>query len=287
MKSLAPFPFNDHDTLVALSKNKRLHCVEELAQFAGQISIAYQSYDTSLGNILTVAAIPNFPDTLKESLKKLYKNPPKSLSVLDSIRRNHSPDVCPMCGSLGSSTLDHIFPQTSYPEFCLFTRNLVPACGCNDLRQDSAIGAAGERVLHPYFDAVLSQRLICATFSGTFPAPSIGVAVCYTGNMVGPVNFHVREVVKKTNILNFLEKEWAKLLKMPDNVPEIPQAAMNLPQLDDVLRRIVARHDIDYGTPNNWRSVLFAGILASPSAKNFLLTHLNGVITGAIAAETY
>lgn len=70
---------------------------------------------------------------------------------------------CPMCGSLHSGTLDHIFPQSDYPEFAVFSRNLVPACKCNSKRQNDLLGdGQGERILHPYYDVCLGERLLSA-----------------------------------------------------------------------------------------------------------------------------
>jgi len=50
--------------------------------------------------------------------------------------------------------------KTDFPAFAIFGRNLVPACKCNSKRSTLLIGPnPGERILHPYYDDVLGERL--------------------------------------------------------------------------------------------------------------------------------
>lgn len=64
---------------------------------------------------------------------------------------------CPYCGIAETSTLDHYLPKEKYPQFAVFSKNLVPCCSpCNELKTDLVLNAGTSvRVfLHPYFDAI-------------------------------------------------------------------------------------------------------------------------------------
>ncbi|MDY7566842.1 hypothetical protein QN400_07215 [Pseudomonas sp. RTC3] len=67
---------------------------------------------------------------------------------------------CPFCGGDGARTIEHYLPQASYPEFSVFSLNLMPSCGdCNRKRNDANKHGAEIKLLHPYFDWHLLDKL--------------------------------------------------------------------------------------------------------------------------------
>jgi hypothetical protein len=94
----------------------------------------------------------------KEALGHAYMVETKPMTDLrvDILDR---PEVarCPFCGISESSTLDHYLPKERYPEFSVFSKNLVPCCGvCNPLKRDRILneGTDVRMFLHPCFDPV-------------------------------------------------------------------------------------------------------------------------------------
>jgi hypothetical protein len=284
MKRLATPTYPDVTTLRNLAKNARLGSHPHLKNNLKNILAKYVTYRLVNGDPWTVPPL-GIGDPLKKSLITHYNDPPKGLEYLERLRDSGSPDVCPMCGSLKSGTLDHVLPKTDYPEFAVFTLNLVPACDCNTLRREEYKGdAAGERVLHPYFDACLHQRLVHADFSGNLQHPDVTIKIC-----CGPipeydtVKFHVETVVLKTRILQFLDAKWMQMIRQPSsvlmNIGNGPVIELNV---RDVALNMLQLYDLQHGTPNNWFSIFYAGILHSPRVTHWLATRITGINNGTI-----
>ncbi|OIQ19966.1 MAG: hypothetical protein BM556_05615 [Bacteriovorax sp. MedPE-SWde] len=80
---------------------------------------------------------------------------------------------CPFCGFGEITDVDHFLPSSSYPEYSIYTNNLIPSCHrCNNLKNNSGLVN-----FHPYFDNVInSEFLVCnltnkrqtVLFSGRF-----------------------------------------------------------------------------------------------------------------------
>src|SRR5690606_17827940 len=157
MKSLDVPSHDDEATLKDLSENRKLCSYPHLQHAMLTIQNQYSNYTSVRGdpwNVLPLA----LSDSLRKAIVGHYESPPKALRHLQKLRHESSPDVCPMCGSLGTGTLDHVLPKANYPELSIFTKNLVPACGCNSLRSVSFKGSSlGQRVLHPYYDTCMNQ----------------------------------------------------------------------------------------------------------------------------------
>ncbi|QUG87675.1 hypothetical protein GR140_02525 [Pseudomonas putida] len=67
---------------------------------------------------------------------------------------------CPMCGSLTLGTVEHYLPKTPFPEFSVFSWNLIPSCSsCNQKRGSKHVNGIGYQLLHPMFDKVLLGKL--------------------------------------------------------------------------------------------------------------------------------
>jgi hypothetical protein len=63
-------------------------------------------------------------------LREFYGAPPKDLGEMVLVRRRkHALDECPYCGHpLAPRTLDHFLPKEDWPEYAIFSNNLVPQC---------------------------------------------------------------------------------------------------------------------------------------------------------------
>src|SRR5262249_226983 len=154
-----------------------------------------------------------------------------------------------------------VFPQGTFPELAIFSKNLVPACICNTLRQDSYVGPQpGERVLHPYFDSRLSQRLVRATLTptnGNYHEPSITIEPCIPNNdpLLPALSYHLENVVLCTHVLAYLDVSWLKLLRLPQSFSIlIPNGAFTMTDLDQAINEALQIIDSRRSTPNNWES---------------------------------
>lgn len=282
-----PFPnANDVAALQSVVQRNPLAQCPHIINDTATVLARYAAYINAGGNALD----PNAPvpidllGDLGNALPNRYDNPSAELAYIDEIRKNGSPHVCPMCGAPKPTTVDHVFPRNPFRDLAIFSRNLVPACSeCNRGRQNRYRGNhPGERVLHPYFDACLDQRILRALimpFDGSFEIPRIDLEVLLAPNdpFHPTVRYHVDTVVKPAGAIKALSDLWINLQRVPDQdrLPHVyfqtlPIGNFTDADFDNAAATALALADNEFHTRNNWKSMLFAGLTNNLPAKAFL-----------------
>jgi hypothetical protein len=272
-----PLPIcDDAAAFAALAANPDVASHPALSPLVATIQAAYQQYVAVGGNVYNVATVPLAPD-IAGYLRSHYRYPNKDLAHITSMREETEHKPCPMCGSFHSGTLDHLLPKNSYAAFAVFSRNLVPACKCNTKRKETLIGPlANQRILHPYFDNCLAERLIGADFSALAPVPLVALKlqVPATHPEYAAISFHVQKIVERSGIKNWLTARWAKLCRKPSLiVRELKKNPGSPAQLQDFLLRERDMLDESHESKNNWESVFITGLLEAP-VTNWLYTRM-------------
>jgi hypothetical protein len=282
----------------ALSRRANLASYPALRNNLRAILHSYAAYRVAGGNALAAnAPVPlALDDALVAALKDHYSKEHTPLKKhFTKLRDESSPEVCPMCGSLGTGTLDHVFPQIRFPEFALFGKNLVPACICNSKRGNTLVGnAPGQRILHPYFDTFLNQPLVRALIQ---PSPERGIRNPIFGLVVvlpqadpnyAAVSYHVDKVIKPTQVLAHFARKWAKYSRRPEKYFDLGAGHVSQQAFAQAANEERIEEDDDFETPNNWKSMLLAGIVATPDACAFLAQRINELRgNGQVAANLF
>lgn len=270
MKRIDFNPCDDFEILDGVASNHKLHKTSfpYLRDRLDDIHASYLSYIESGGDPFYVLPL-GIRDPLKAGLIKNYKSKPGCLKYIDAIK-GVSPDVCPMCGSLSSPTIDHVLPKKTYPEFSFLSKNLVPACSCNIGKAENYRGAApGQRVLNPHYDDVLSERLLsCLIEPDNRFLANIKIKIIYEdGNFLPAIQFHVDKVVRVSGIERWLDSAWAKLMQRPLNVIKtLPHGWVGKDDYFEYLTDLLDRYDAEFETPNNWQSIFIHGLIDCPDA---------------------
>lgn len=289
MKYLVGPVHNDNNTLNVISESKQVSSFPLLRTVLPQIEDQYRHYIAVNGDVCQLNAPLNLHEDLKKALITHYTTKPADLKIIDEIRDKLSPDVCPMCGSLKSAQVDHIAAKEIYPEYAFFTRNLVPACDCNTFKGKVFKGTnPGERVLHPYYDQVLQQRLIYVEYTGDLDAPDVDIEIMQAHRTNPAVIFHVDHIIKRTRLLNWAATKWATIRRRPEAVFPLLRGHQGV-LAHDAVENVIGGHlqakDEEFGTPNNWDSIIYAGILSSPSAIQYITGRINGLRAGTIIPD--
>lgn len=256
--------FDDHAALENLSNNFRVRSFPRLQRHVAKIKNGYDQYIAAQGNVSAImpVAIPNITGKL---LRGHYASPNTDLPHIKEMRTKTEGNTCPMCGSLHSGTLDHVMPKEAHPAFAIFGKNLVPACKCNSRRGSTLVGRkGGERILHPYFDNVLRERILSARFDdlGAIPRISVHIILDPLHPDHAAVRFHLDSIVRKTGILTYLAGRWAKLITTPRVVAaDLRRNPDSRNHLETILRDERDRTDESRDSKNNWDSVFLSGLL--------------------------
>lgn len=272
MKYLQHLDVLDVDILENLSANNGLSSFPELGQYQADIVQAYNDYTAAAGG--PPPSHPVLPAKLTTAMKLHYSSPPKT-SHLDGfisfIRNRLSPGVCPTCGAESSATVDHVYPKAPWPVYSFFSLNLVPACDqCNRKKNDIFFGAnPDERPVHPYFDTFLQDRVAMVRFMGSYATAAIEIVPTATvpANKLPIVAWHLEHVVRKTQVRAMLTDRWLSACRDPSLHYEGLRFGATVAQ---AVQAKLDYFDSSRGTPNNWDSMLHAGVLADPGAQNYL-----------------
>lgn len=99
----------------------------------------YKFYDDHKHDLNNIKEVNLLSDDQSGVLRTSYKNS-KVFQKSRQIILHNLPDKsmirCPYCGLSMSYTLDHYFPESTYPEYILYVPNLIPCCShCNTVKK--------------------------------------------------------------------------------------------------------------------------------------------------------
>lgn len=260
-------PYDDSAAFDSLSKNKRLGSYPQLLPLVGRVQSSYAQYLAVNG---APTLVQNQPISAAEAtfLRGHYACPPADLAHITKMRESTEHLVCPMCGSMHSGTLDHYLPKNGYPIFAVFSKNLVPACKCNSKRSETLVGVnPGERVLHPYFDDCLGERLLSARFEDLGEVPKVSLALLIPNSHPNhsAIDFHVRSIVKRSAILKYLADRWSSMFRKPSLVVRaFGRNIATRAEVQALLEEERGALDELHRGKNNWSSVFISGLLDPP-----------------------
>lgn len=145
------------------------------------ISDRYDYYDQHL-DCLSLIVISN---KLKQNQKELLLNTFKS-SEFDGIRKqiiNNLPNaikgICPFCMIGEPATLEHYLPKDSFPEYTLYSKNLIPCCHvCNSYKGTNYLNVSGaRRFINYYIDDVENKAFLKSTICIVDGIPTVDFTI--------------------------------------------------------------------------------------------------------------
>ncbi|NUT73737.1 hypothetical protein HNO86_01635 [Pseudomonas sp. C1C7] len=222
------------------------------------IKNAYRRYVRTKG--LPITQPINTCDEQKKALVSAYENRPKAASLewIDLINYNGL-DSCPFCGGDGARTIEHYLPKACYPEFSVFSLNLMPSCGgCNTKRNNINEYGAPIALLHPYFDkALLSRVSLYVSIKAEHGVPEFG-ALLYdqsglTEDEICRVDHHIDSSVDEIAYFNKCQALFSDVRRRARRWPTIVE-----------FRREVVLYEFhlcqESGDYNSWRYAFYHGL---------------------------
>jgi len=117
--------------------------------------LRYEEYIRNHGNPKRISISSTHITNNKTKFINLYSSPRGTIeSDIIDVLEEHELSHCPFCSSLGvPDTLDHFLPKDTYPEYAIFSHNLIPCCDSCNRAKSTKVLKNGKRIfLHPYYD---------------------------------------------------------------------------------------------------------------------------------------
>lgn len=151
-----------YDQLTAAKQGQRRIRLVAARQAVLGSYVIYDNAAPEVGNLAHAAITA----TQKEALNHCFTVETGPMAALRGrILKRTSVARCPFCGISESSTLDHYLPKEQYPEFSIFSPNLVPCCSpCNTRKRDKILDQDAEvrLFIHPHFDEIPQVEFLTA-----------------------------------------------------------------------------------------------------------------------------
>jgi 5-methylcytosine-specific restriction endonuclease McrA len=195
MRSIPLIDVDDTEVFDEITAAKRGQRRVRLTAARPAVLEAYERYDDAtpeLGNLAHAALTVS----QKEALNHAFNVETAPMTEMrGSILKRISVARCPFCGISESSTLDHYLPKEQYPEFSVFSLNLVPCCSpCNTRKRDKILDDDTEVRLfvHPHFDQIPTTLFLAADIDLQANAIVLGFRVTRPAGMALASFQHLR-----------------------------------------------------------------------------------------------
>lgn len=237
------------------------------------ISLQYNTYHQAQGNPWLLPVTAAFND-IKPSLHSLYAKPPQNFEYIDALRRS-TQGACPVCGGAAASTLDHYLPKEIFPQFSLYSRNLVPACHrCNHAKGQLYRGMnVGERGVHPYFDDFAAGQVLGALFAAPWQAPELTIVpLNVAGDELLAVQWQIDNIILRSGIESTLRGHWGQLVQNPRRALRLNEAPPDVAELVQLLSETAHAAAHMQMSRNDWSAVFYHGVATSHGAAAYVLS---------------
>jgi hypothetical protein len=278
MQALQRYVVDDQNQLTAASQNTNRKYHGNLQNVLAPVLNSYNLYNQGRGNPHLLTPINGLSKTEKHALKLLYATEANEYAFIPIIRAQGKKSACPVCGSQSAATLDHYLPRSKYPEFSVYSWNLIPACfDCNTHRNDTYVGIGiHDRLIHPYYDNFVSRRLLSIKIDPPYWGAKLTFVPCnVSGSEEAICLWHIQNIIDKTSALDRVTAIWGNITRNKESARVIFGRHQTLRQFKKSVEKTLNARDLSYGATNNWESALFHGILRNNDVLNWIFMGCN------------
>lgn len=171
MRNLNSYNGSTHtflDEVLASKKNSQTDpkYKERLKVLTPNVKLLFNNFDISHSTNNHISLTPyGYSNQDKDDLLKLYTSKNKRLIHLKynvtTVLDNRAMNTCQYCSIAPISSLDHIVPKSTFPEFSVNPKNLLPACSiCNSYKSENWKENNKTLFLNLYTDAIPKEQFL-------------------------------------------------------------------------------------------------------------------------------
>lgn len=266
MKQLVPFIDKEGSYHWDICKAKKEPYREMLLQNADHILSLYGIYNKNRRFLEKLQSDDSISRELAICLNACYTGSTKPLAMLkQQIKKLQVKyPICPYCGLNVADAFDHYLPKGKFPEFSIYSQNLIPICSqCNRLKSEQFLNGTQRTFINSYFDDFVNIQFLNVkiTFQAKSDIPTVEFGID-TSNLSK----------KQQN----LAKGHLKLLNLYDRYLEI--STQQISEIHAKYRRHAIGRDLEElrhllidevetltesKGPNNWQVALYRALSKS------------------------
>lgn len=281
MIRLTPPNTNDKDlyySIAAKKHKKNDHCPQcqnktqcETCQFSNRVKMQslskyifsrYDFYQEQKDKLDTIVSENQIGKDEEELLRNAYKKSTDfqavRKSIMDSLPKGMK-GKCPFCMISEPNTLDHYFSEAEYPEYIIYSPNLVPCCSnCNTLKGDEILTEGHRIALHYYFDPIPTEQFVYAkiVMDGGIPSVSFDIKTDELGNVGIVISNHF----KRLKLVGRYEKQCNDLLStLYDEMLELYEGNDSIDFCIEILNAKINSLEKRCGK-NYWKACLYKAL---------------------------
>ncbi len=253
--------------------NKRGIRKEKLLQYRQPLLERYTFYESHYKSLEEITPLDaKLWENIKEDLHSCYGNN-AAFGRARKILLSSTPK-CPYCLLNRPNTLDHYFDKSDYPEYSVFTPNLIPCCSeCNTLKGTRLFDDGQQRqFMHFYLDNIPDYQYLFVRFIVDSPKPTPQISVNLQFRENEPLERQIRNHFSQLDLLRKYHD--AIISRLPVVLGEIKIAknsGSSLYQMQEIMQ-IKFRALTDTYKSNYWETSMYEGLLSS---EEFLKTFYN------------
>ncbi len=164
MRNLIPSQLDPWEVFKDIVLAKNLDRRSRLNAISDSIRNCYENYNQNKDELSKIA-MNTFNNSEREDLEHCYNRKTQPLDrLLASIKMAQPTEIrykCQYCGIDSPNTFDHYLPISLFPEFAVYSLNLLPCCAtCNGKKLNAFLLNNERQIVNLYFDSLpISQYL--------------------------------------------------------------------------------------------------------------------------------
>ncbi|MCW7506195.1 thioredoxin family protein [Leptospira levettii] len=260
MKNLKKLTIDENYFYLNIIKSKhrkRKHSLSILSQI---VKNRYEEFEQLVKNSdLSRIKKENFTLLEKEALLHLYNQPTIQLNNLKKeIKRSQCEFYsthCPYCGLYHSDTFDHYLYKEEFPEFAIYSQNLIPSCSrCNRKKNTKWIKDSIRQYIYFYADKIPTvQFLFCSiAVTSDFLITRFYVDTKNCSNTIEKII--VENHFANLDLIEMYEENCNSFLSERKNTIK-KYFSGTLAELKEIMKSDLEEYILKFGL-NNWQSVL-------------------------------
>ena len=275
MKKLSTPDIKNVELWDNIVSHKRVEVRKLLSSYRQTVMHRYTYFMNNLNSLENIVPLNKaIWGNAKDELEGLYSN---NVYLNEAKKKILVVNKCPYCRINHPNTLDHYFDKSDYPEFSVFTPNLIPCCSeCNGKKGVIVFDANNNRqFIHFYYDQLPDYQFLFVRFTLTpcekIPTVNVYLNIPSTETLKSQIEFHFSRLELLSKYKDQIQEKISTIIGL---IRKADKEGFTVSQMRNILCCQYDSMVEEYGY-NYWEACMYEGVLSS---EGFIETYFSNSI---------